>query len=56
MRRRQLIGTAALTDLSPLCWASSSMDHFQLIIVGAGAAGLTCACIAAENGAKISLS
>lgn len=52
MRRRQLIGTAALTALSPLCWASSPMDHFQLIIVGAGAAGLTCACIAAENGVK----
>lgn len=52
MRRRHLLESALLLAFSPLYSNAGERDNFQLIIVGAGAAGLTCACIAAENGIK----
>lgn len=55
MRRRQTLFFPALllTQSYFGTWARASLHTPDVIVVGAGAAGLTAACTAAENGAKV---
>ena len=55
MRRRQTLFFPALlfTQSCLGTWAKASFRAPDVIVIGAGAAGLAAACTAAENGAKV---
>jgi sarcosine oxidase subunit alpha len=52
---RQLGGLGQLPDGAPAAWPPTEQRHVEIVVVGAGPAGLAAATAAAEGGAKVLL-